>query len=346
MSSVRVPSLHSGMAVHLHGLVFTPSGLSKSRRSMASDRPDHPPRCGGATDTITDMASAMRVGIASFGPGEFATLHDTCVEAGHLPVVYVFCRSKKPKSSADPQAATAAGRIVGALPAGMDLLIPGTAGGLAELLAGYRLDLLMVYGFSWRLPPEVLHSPRYGVINVHTSLLPKYRGPAPVLWAIRNGDTEIGMTIHRMDENFDTGPILAQKGGVRLDEDVTPPRLWPRIQPVLRDLLAQSLGLVAAGEPGVPQDEAGASYAGSMEPGFSVVDWSWTARQVHNQVRVFRFMGFGFGPIAHVGGRWLKVQRTQLLPGEGIRAECADGPLWIVESEPAQPPVSEPQSPR
>jgi len=107
----------------------------------------------------------------------------------------------------------------------MDLLLPGTADGLADALGGYRLDLLVVYGFNWKLPAAVLRTPRSGAVNIHSSLLPRYRGPAPVLRAIRNGDAEIGLTVHRMDEQFDTGPILAQQGGIPLDEDVTPQRL-------------------------------------------------------------------------------------------------------------------------
>jgi methionyl-tRNA formyltransferase len=248
----------------------------------------------------------------------------------------------RPKDRVDARAAAAIGRIVEVLPAGMDLLLPGTADGLADMLAGYRLDLLVVYGFNWKLPAAVLRTPRSGVINIHSSLLPRYRGPAPVLWAIRNGDAEIGLTVHRMDEQFDTGPILAQRGGIPLEEDVTPQRLWPVIRPVLGDVLAVALHRVANGVPGVPQDDTGASYAGFMEPEFSVVDWSRTATQVHNQVRMFGFMGPGHAPLAKVGDRWLKLLRTRLIPADGIRVECADGPIWIVESSPATPPATRP----
>jgi methionyl-tRNA formyltransferase len=264
----------------------------------------------------------MRIGLATFGPAQFAALHQVCTEAGHNPVVYVHCRSIKPRTPTEPRAAATAARIVEALPAGMDLLIPGTAGALAEALAGYQLDLLVGYGFSWRLPSTVLSTPRLGVINVHPSLLPRYRGPAPLLWAIRNGDTEIGLTIHRMDESFDTGRIIVQAGGVPLDDDVTAPRLWTRIEPVLRHLLAAALSLVAAGEPGRPQDGTGVSHAGFMEPEFSTVDWLSTARQVHNQVRVFRYMATGHGPVAQVDGRRLELLRTRLGPGPGVRVEC------------------------
>ncbi|NMO56711.1 methionyl-tRNA formyltransferase [Actinoplanes sp. TBRC 11911] len=281
----------------------------------------------------------MRVALATFGIDEFAALHATCVAAGHEPVAYVYCRSMKPKSWTDAHAVTVAGRLLEVLPPGMDLLLPGTAEGLADTLGGYRLDLLVVYGFNWKLPASVLRTPGYGVINVHSSLLPKYRGPAPVLWAIRNGDAEIGLTVHRMDEQFDTGPILAQRGGIPLDDDVTPPRLWQRLRPILDEVLTIALDQVTKGFPGVPQDDADASYAGFVEPEFSAVDWSRTAAQVHNQVRMFRFMGPDHAPVAEVGGRWLKVLRTRLEPADGIRVECADGPIWIVESAPAQRPA-------
>jgi len=282
----------------------------------------------------------MRVALATFGVEEFALLHAACLEAGHAPVAYVHCRSMKPNSGTDAQAATAAGQIIEALPPGMDLLLPGTAEGLAAALAGYRLDLLVVYGFNWKLPTSVLGTPRFGVVNVHTSLLPRYRGPAPVLWEIRNGDREIGMTVHRMDERFDTGPILTQRGGIPLDEDVTPQLLWPRIRPVLRDLLTAALDMVASQNPGTPQDDSEASSAGFLEPEFSVVDWSRTAHEVHNQVRMFAFMGRDHAPVARVGEQWLAVLRTRLEPADGIRVECADAPIWIVESAPATDPAA------
>jgi len=282
----------------------------------------------------------MRVALATFGVEEFALLHAACLDAGHAPVAYVYCRSMKPNSGTDAQAATAAGQIIEALPPGVDLLLPGTAEGLAAALAGYRLDLLVVYGFNWKLSASVLGTPRFGVVNVHTSLLPGYRGPAPVLWAIRNGDREIGVTVHRMDERFDTGPILAQRGGIPLDEDVTPQLLWQRIRPILHDLLTAALDMVASQHPGTPQDDSEASSAGFIEPEFSVVDWSRTAREVHNQVRMFAFMGRDSAPGARVGEQWLAVLRTRLEPAGGIRVECADAPIWIVESAPATDPAA------
>lgn len=279
------------------------------------------------------MANGMRIGLISFGPAEFAALHETCAEAGHDPVVYAFSRSMRPRKPTDEGAARVAGEITTGLPAGVDLLLPGSSEGLGASLHGYGLDLLVCYGFSWRLPRSMLQIPRYGVLNVHSSLLPKYRGPAPVLWAIRNGDADLGVTVHRMDEDFDTGPVLAQQGGVPLPDDVTPRSLWTDLSPVLREQLSIALTRVRDSSAGEPQSADGVSYAGLMEPEFFAVDTTMTAQQVHNQVRTFHFMGPRLGPTAVVNGRRLKVLRTSLTPADGIWLDCADAPVWITASE-------------
>ncbi|MEU8510753.1 formyltransferase family protein [Kitasatospora sp. NPDC048722] len=280
------------------------------------------------------MEDHLRIGIASFGVREFQTIHSVCRQEGHDPLVHVYSRSMRPGKPTDDYAAAAIGPLLGAIPAGVDLLVPAGSEGLARALAGYGLDLLVVYGFNWKLPPSVLATPRLGVINLHCSLLPAYRGPAPVLWAIRNGDRHLGVTVHRMDEDFDTGPVLAQQDGIPIPDDVTPDILWPRLEPVIRRLLAESIGRISNGVPGIPQDDARASRAGLMEAEFSVIDRTRTAREIHNQVRTFRFMGPGLGPTVDIGGRALRVLRTALTPADGIRLDCADGPLWITESAP------------
>lgn len=284
---------------------------------------------------LTVMVDGMRIGLISFGVAEFVALHETCVEAGHKPLVYAYSRSMRPRTVADEGATHVVGQITTALPPGIDLLLPGSVEGLGTALSGYGLDLVVCYGFSWRLPRSVLQIPRYGVVNIHCSMLPKYRGPAPVLWAIRNGDPYLGMTVHRMNEEFDAGPVLAQQGGIPIPDDVTPKSLWTGLSPVLRTLLAVALDRVSDPSAGEPQVADGVSYAGLMEPEFSVVDPAKTAREVHNQVRTFQFMGPGRGPIATLAGRSLKILGTSLTPADGPRVDCADGPIWITASEPA-----------
>lgn len=282
---------------------------------------------------LTCMVDGMRIGLISFGVAEFAALHETCVDAGHDPVVYAYSRSMRPRTATDEGAANAVGRIAAALPPGTDLLLPGSSEGLGVALRGYDLDLLVCYGFSWRLPRSVLAIPRYGVVNIHCSMLPKYRGPAPVLWAIRNGDPHLGVTIHRMTEEFDAGPIIAQQDGIPIADDVTSENLWTDLSPVLRSLLSVALDRVRDPSVGEQQSAAGVSHAGLMEPEFSVVDTAKTACEVHNQVRTFRFMGPGLGPVATVTGRPLKILGTSLTPTDGPRLDCTDGPIWITASE-------------
>lgn len=288
----------------------------------------------------------MRIVLASMGAEEFALLHEICEQAGHVPVAYAYSRSMRPGQPADPYAVGKVSQVVEALPSGVDLLLPAGPAGLGTALTGYRPDLLVIYGFNWILPPEVFGAPRFGTINIHTSLLPRYRGPAPVLWAIRNGDPDLGVTIHRVDEGVDTGPILAQQGGIPLDDDITPERLRARFAPVIRELLTTALDQVARGEPGRPQPDRDASRAHLLEPGFSVVDWSRSRREIHNQVRVFRFIGGQDAPVARVGERWLRLVRTSLAPaGGGLPMGCGDGLIWIMESAPAAPPVTGPPAP-
>ncbi|XVQ82596.1 methionyl-tRNA formyltransferase [Microbispora siamensis] len=279
------------------------------------------------------MTDSLRVVLIFHTAGRLTLLHEACVRAGHTPVALVYARSLRqgrPTSKASAQTIAA---ISEALPPGSNLLLPGNVDGLAKALAGYDPDLIVVYGFPWKLSREILRAARIGVINIHPSLLPKYRGPLPVQWAVRNGDPELGVTIHWMKEDFDTGNILAQKGGIRIPEDPVPATLWKEIDLLVDELLGPALEDAAAGAAGAAQSEVDATYAGWMEPDFMFIDWARSAREIHNQVRAFRFNLFGLrGPYAKVNGKWMTVLGTRIEPAEGLRVECADGPVWITEA--------------
>src|ERR1700754_4290807 len=152
---------------------------------------------------MVSVMDSMRIALVSCGINEFSVLHEVCMQAGHSPVAYVYGRSKRPSTFADVDSIGTISQILITMPPAMDLLLPGNGESLGQALAGYDLDLIVVYGFPWRIPSSVLTIPRFGAINIPPSLLPRYRGPSPVLWAIRNGDPAMGITVHRMDENFD-----------------------------------------------------------------------------------------------------------------------------------------------
>jgi methionyl-tRNA formyltransferase len=235
----------------------------------------------------------------------------------------------RPSTAAEPDLLEATKKIVADVPPGTDLLLPGSTRTLAALLAGYEPDVLLVFGFNWRLPRDVLAVPRLGALNVHPSALPRYRGPSPVLWAIRNGDPFMGITVHRMTERIDAGPVLAQVDDLPLTDRVTAQDVWELTKAALPGLISQALDRVVRGDPGIPQDEDQATYAGFPPPDWYTVTWQGSRRSLHNQIRVLRYMRRGEGSVVELQGSTVRVDGTSLTADDGIRIECADGPLWV-----------------
>lgn len=268
--------------------------------------------------------------IASYGPVQFQFLRHTVTGLGHVPVAYLVSRSMRPSAAAEPDILEAVQGIVADIPPGTDLLLPGSTSTIGVMLAGYHPDVLLVFGFNWRLPREVLELPRFGVLNVHPSALPKYRGPSPVLWAIRNGDPFMGITVHRMTGRIDAGPVLAQAADIPIPDQVTSDDIWNLMQAALPRLLVEALDKAVHGESGTPQDEDGATHAGFPPPEWYEVTWEGSRHSLHNQIRVLRFLNRGRGPVVEFQGRRVQVHRTSLTANGGIRIECADGPLWVI----------------
>lgn len=208
---------------------------------------------------------------------------------------------------------------------------------LARLFAAYDADLVVCWGFPWKLPAEALAAPRFGVINNHSALLPRHRGPVPIAWTLRAGDDDFGVTWHRMDAEYDTGHVLAQARVPVRDDDTTIEDIDPRLAEAALDLLPGVLDRVRAGDPGDPQPAAGATWAPPFDADYAAIDLARTAREVHNQVRAWALtMGAAFadGPIAEIDGEHVRVLRTSLVPHPGARrVDCADAPIWIVASE-------------
>lgn len=181
-----------------------------------------------------------------------------------------------------------------------------------DRIAGYGADLFVVVAYGQILPPQVLAIPRYGCINVHASLLPKYRGAAPIQWAILNGETETGVTTMFMDKGLDTGDMLLKKR-VPIPPEMTSGELYNILSGVGAEALSDTLKELEAGTLNArKQDDALKSYAPMLSRELSPIDWGRTAAEIHNQVR-------GLNPwpsaLTTVGKRELKIHRS--LPTSG-----------------------------
>lgn len=154
-----------------------------------------------------------------------------------------------------------------------------------ETLRSWAPDVIVVAAYGRILPPAVLHIPPKGCLNVHASLLPRYRGPNPVAQAILDGVRETGVTIMLMDEGMDTGPVLAQRA-VPVHEDDTTGSLMARLAEEGARLLIETLPAWMAGaiEP-QPQDASAATYTRLMRKEDGLVDWSQPAEQIWRHVR-------------------------------------------------------------
>lgn len=200
-----------------------------------------------------------------------------------------------------------------------------------RILQALKPDLIIVAAYGKILPPDILALPRLGCINVHSSLLPRYRGAAPINWAILNGEGETGVTIQYMAEGVDTGDILAQaKTAIDINENAA--QLYSRLAQMGAVLLLDTVkGLEVGTAEAVPQDDNLACYAPMLSKELSPMDWSRTARKLHDQVR-----GLYPWPAATMildGSRCkvlctkLTTKMTDQVPGTVLQADKKG--LWI-----------------
>lgn len=177
-------------------------------------------------------------------------------------------------------------------------------------------ELIVVAAYGRILPDEILEYPAKGCINVHSSLLPRYRGAAPINWAVLNGDRETGVTIMHMASELDAGDIIAQ-ASTPIDPDETVERLHDRLAEIGAELLVKTVGQIEAGTARrTPQDAAQATYAPMLSRELSPMDWTRPARALHDQVR-------GLIPwpaaVTELGGVRCKVFSTAVC-GESVSA--------------------------
>lgn len=189
---------------------------------------------------------------------------------------------------------------------------------LAELLA-LAPDLLVVVAYGRILPRAVLELPARGAVNVHASLLPRYRGAAPIQWAIASGETETGATLMRMEEGLDSGPILLQRA-LAIGPGETSEELAARLAELGAELLCEGLPRLEAGAlDGVRQDAAQVTLAPLLSREDGWLDLSLPASLLHDRVRAFQpWPGAACGL---PGGGVLKILSTAVAPGAGAPGE-------------------------
>lgn len=178
-------------------------------------------------------------------------------------------------------------------------------------------DACVVAAYGKILPQWLLDIPRLGCINVHASLLPRYRGAAPINWAIAGGERETGVTIMQMDAGMDTGAMLA-KSSIEIGETETAPELTARLSELGAELLSDTLPKIERAEiTGEPQNNDEATYAPMLKREDGLLDWQWTAAEVGNRVRAFQPWP---GVYTSLGGARLYLWRAR---PEAINASAA-----------------------
>lgn len=215
-----------------------------------------------------------------------------------------------------------------------------------ELLHELQPELIVVAAFGQFLSKEILELPKYGCINVHASLLPKYRGAAPIQYAIIKGEKESGVTIMQMDIGMDTGAML-DKVVVPIAENTTMGELHDALREQGAALLLEVIDKIAAGTAvAEPQDDAQATYATLLDRSMEHIDWSKTAQEVHNLIRGFNPAPSTFTKLPN--GKSLKIWGSKMTDKSSAAAAgtvietgkhsffvaCGEGVLEITEVQP------------
>jgi methionyl-tRNA formyltransferase len=221
----------------------------------------------------------------------------------------------------------------------------------AALIAATAPDLIFSFYYRRMIPMTVLGAARLGAFNLHGSLLPRYRGKAPVNWAVLHGEDRIGVTLHHMAARADTGDIVDQDG-VAVGPDETAFEVMKRLVPMARRVLARQLDALKAGTaPRRPQDESLATYFSGRRPEDGRIDWHQPAARINNLVRAVAPPYPG--AFAFNAGRKLMVWRARLAAGNGVPGTvlsaaplivaAGEGTLEILEAawadSPADPPA-------
>jgi methionyl-tRNA formyltransferase len=235
-----------------------------------------------------------------------------------------------------------------ALSAGVPVFQPETLRdkNVRRQLRAYHADIFVVAAYGLIIPPKVLAIPPLGCVNVHASLLPKYRGASPIQRCLMNGDTATGITIMYMDRGIDTGDIILQRE-LDIGDDEGFVSLHDRMADLGAGCILEALAQIENGTAArTPQDETLASYAPLIEKTDGLIDWQWNGERVTNRVRAMEPWP---GAYTNFRGQTLKIWRTEKAAGlseqpgtvlavdekRGLLVQAADSAVWLTELQAA-----------
>ncbi len=270
------------------------------------------------------------------GTPDFATPTLGALLAAGVEVAGVITQPDRPAGRGRETAASPVKRL--ALERGLDVFQPARIRlpEAVEYVRSARPDAIVVVGYGQIIPAAIFDQPPLGTVNVHASLLPRYRGAAPVQWAIARGEAATGVTTMRIEAGLDTGNILLQRG-TAIGPEETAPELAARLAVAGAELLIETLrGLEAGAITPRPQDHAAATLAPLLKKEDGRIDWSLTAVEIANRVR-------GFDPwpgtCTSFRGHLLFVRRARVVEGppappgtlavEGRSLRVACGQAWL-----------------
>lgn len=260
--------------------------------------------------------------IAFMGTPDFAVDCLKMLAESEHEVVGVFCQPDKPVGR--KQELTPPDVKIEALRHGFEIFQPVSLknGKGVEILEKIKPDLVVVVAYGKLLPADFLTFPKYGCINIHASILPKYRGASPIHYAVLNGDKITGVTAQQMDEGLDTGDIL-HVGTIEIGENDTTEYMYEVMAPLGAKVLKETIEMLEKGQlKPVKQNDEMASKVGLLTKDMSRIDWNCSAFEIHNKIRgLYSWPGTS----AMLNGKTLKIHKSILsdrkgknIPGEII----------------------------
>jgi methionyl-tRNA formyltransferase len=281
--------------------------------------------------------------VVFFGTPQFAVPALECLLSGDHQVVAVVTQPDRPRTRSHSTLMAPPVKLA-ALAAGITVLQPERPRGdlFYKQMRDLNVDLGVVVAYGHILKPDLLAIPQLGMVNVHASLLPRWRGAAPIQWSVITGDQETGVSVMRMEAGLDCGPVWLSPR-TTISSDDTAGDLFTRLADLGADAIDEALPLIEAGKEPVPQDDERVTLAPKIDRQTARIDWSQSASEVSCHIR-------GVDPIP---GAWTELDGGALkcfgptvldctqqpagttISGDGLVVACGTGAVKIAEVQPA-----------